>query len=57
MCLGLTLHPFQGLISRQTAVNVEMTSANEKGIEHKVGRAMSTVREVIIDVQILIKLF
>ena len=31
-----------------------MTSANEKGIEQKVGRAMSMVREVII--QILIKL-
>ena len=34
-----------------------MTSANEKGIEQKVGRAMSMVKEVIIDIQILIKLF
>ena len=31
-----------------------MTSANEKGIEQKVGRAMSMVREVIIAVQLLI---
>ena len=34
-----------------------MTSANEKDIEQKVGRTMSMVKEVIIDVQILIKLF